>query len=260
MKKTIILALLVILAISSFSLVLSVATGDTSIDKTWYRMHGVITKWGEKPILGHIRADAFSGNINGTLREWAKVFAMWTNRTIELEDKGMSRQPVEPNSMFGVQFYVARLTNFTEIRFDIPEYELCVKGNWTVLNITTAVTTDAFNRPFNITRTFEPILTDAYGELKVYNVATGIMKTFELKIDGIDILTGNVARNMIQHLEIKFFDVDGDGKVDIRDLVKTARRYKAVPGMMGYSIDFDFNDNGIIDVGTLTSLAANIEG
>lgn len=260
MRKTITLALLTILAISSFSIVLSVATGDTSIDKTWYRMHGVITKWGEKPILGHIRADAFSGNINGTLREWAKVFAMWTNRTFELEDRDMVRQPIEPNAMFGVQFYVARLTNFTEIRFDLPEYELYVKGKWTVLNITTSVTTDALSHPVNITRTFEPIVTDAVGELKVYNVTTGILKTFELKIDGIDILTGNVFRNMLYHWEIKFFDVDGDGIVDIRDLVKTAKRYKAVPGMMGYAIDYDVNGNGMIDIGSLTTIAANIEG
>ncbi len=267
MRKTITLALLAILAIGSFGVLLSLASGDgpgpgvpPPVEKTWYRMRGIITWWGENPILGHIRADAFSGTINGTLREWARVFAMWTNKTIQLEDRDMVRQPVEPNSMFGVQFFVARLTSFTEIRFDMPEYELYVKGNWTVLNITTVVTTDAVSRPVNITRTFESIVTDAEGELKVYNAATGTMKTFELDIDGIKILTGNVARNMIQHLEIKFFDVDGDGKVDIRDLVKTARRYKAVPGMMGYSIDSDFNDNGMIDVGALTSLAANIEG
>ena len=264
MRKTMTLALLAILAISSFSIALTLASVDPpppiSVDKTWYRMHGVITKWGENPVLGHIRADAFSGKINGTLREWARVFAMWTNRTFELEDQNMTRQPVEPGNMFGVQFFVARLTNFTEIRFDLPEYDVVIKGNWTVLNITTTVTVDAFGRPINITRTFEPIVTDALGEFKVHNVTASTYKTFELKIDGIDILTGNVPRYMIQQMELKFFDVDGDGIVDIRDLVKTARRYKAVPGMIGYSIDYDFNGNGMIDIGSLTSLAANIEG
>jgi hypothetical protein len=54
--------------------------------------------------------------------------------------------------------------------------------------------------------------------------------------------------------------VDGDGKVNINDLVKMAKRYKAVPGTRGYSLDFDFNGAGMIDIGDLTTLAANIEG
>jgi hypothetical protein len=40
---------------------------------------------------------------------------------------------------------------------------------------------------------------------------------------------GLVLMEKIHHLEVEFFDVDGDGKVDMRDLVKTAKRYKAVP-------------------------------
>lgn len=261
MRKTITLALLAILAISSFSIVLSVANGDTVIDKTWARMNGLINEWGENPVLGHIRADAFKGDINGTLREWARVFAMWNNKTVELEpDPDMVRQPLGEGSMFEVQFYVARLTNFTEIRFDLSDYELYIAGNWTVLNITTVVTVGELGRPVNITRTFEPVVTDAQGELRVENTTTGMFKSFELEIDGVDILKGYVFRQMIRHIEVKFFDVDGDGKVDIRDLVKTARRYKAVPGMMGYGIDYDVNDNGMIDIGSLTTIAANIEG
>jgi hypothetical protein len=260
MRKTITLALLAILAISSFSIVLSVANGDTVIDKTWARMNGLINEWGENPVLGHIRADAFKGDFNGTLREWAKVFAMWNNKTVNLEDPDMVRPPLEPGSMFAVQFYVARLTNFTEIRFDLPDYELYIAGNWTVLNITTAVTVGELGRPVSITRTFEPVVTDAPGELRVDSTTTGMFKSFELETDGVDILKGYVFRQMIRHMEVKFFDVDGDGKVDIRDLVKTARRYKAVPGMMGYGIDYDVNGNGMIDIGSLTTIAANIEG
>jgi hypothetical protein len=260
MNKTITLALLAIWAIGSFSTVLDLASGDVQLDKTWGRMNGIINQWGDDPVFGNIRADAFIGNHNGTVREWARVFAMWNNKTVDLEDPDMVRQPLEPGSIFGVQFYTARLTNSTEILFNLTGYDLYIAGNWTVMNITTTVTTNELGRPASITRTFEPVVTDAHGELKVENTTTVMPKPFELNIDGIDILKGFAFRQMIRHIEVKFFDVDGDGKVDIRDLVKTARRYKAVPGTRGYSVDFDFNGNGMIDIGALTTIAANIEG
>ena len=260
MRKTITFALLAILAISSFSIVLNLASGDTQLDKTWGRMNGMINRWGENPVLGHIRADAFVANVNGTVREWARVFAMWTNRTVELDDPNMNLQPLEPGGIFTIQFYAARLTNNTEILFNLTDYDLYIAGNWTVMNITTTVTADELGHPASITRTFEPIVSDVHGELKVNKTTMVMPKPFELKIDGVDILKGFAFRQMIRHIEMKFFDVDGDGKVDIRDLVKTARRYKAVPGMRGYSMDFDFNGNGMIDIGALTTIAANIEG
>jgi hypothetical protein len=260
MRKTITLVLLAILTIGSFSIVSSLANADTQLDKTWGRMNGMINQWGKNPVFGNIRADAFVANNNGVIHEWARVFAMWTNKTAQLDDSNMDLRPLEPNAIFAVQFYAARLTNSTEILFNLTGYDLYIAGNWTVMNVTTTVTADDLGHPVSITRTFEPIVTDAHGELKVKNTTAAMPKPFELTIDGIDPLKGFAFREIIRHIEVKFFDVDGDGKVDIRDLVKTAKRYKAVPGMRGYSMDFDFNGNGMIDIGSLTTIAANIEG
>ena len=259
MRKTVSLVLLAILTIGSFSVISSLANADTQVDKTWARMRGVINQWGGNPVFGNIRADAFVANNNGVVHEWARVFAMWTNKSVQLDDPDMTL-PFPPRGNFTVQFYTARLTNSTEIRFDLPGYDLFIAGNWTVTNTTTTVTVDGFGHPVSITRTFEPVVTDVHGNLTVANTATAMHKPFELTIEGVDIITGFVFMGMIRHVEIKFLDVDGDGKVDIRDLVKTARRYKAVPGMRGYSMDFDFNGNGMIDIGALTTIAANIEG
>jgi hypothetical protein len=260
MRKTVSLVLLAILTIGSFSIISSLANGDTQLDKTWGRMNGMINRWGDDPVFGNIRADAFVANNNGVVHEWARVFAMWTNKSAQLDDPNMNLQPIEPGGNFKVQFFTARLINSTEILFNLPEYDLRITGNWTVMNITTTVTADELGHPVSITRTFEPIVTDALGELRVKNTTTALPEPFELEIDGVDILKGFAFREMIRHFEVKFFDVDGDGKVDIRDLVKTAKRYKAVPGMRGYSMDFDFNGNGMIDIGSLTTIAANIEG
>lgn len=259
MRKTVIFALLAILAIGSFSAISSLASADTQVDKTWAHMQGVINKWGDNNASGNIRADAFVTNISGVIHEWARVFAMWTNKTVQLDDPGMNL-PFPPRGNFTIQFYAARLTNSTEIRFDLPGYDLYIAGNWAVTNTTTTVIVDAFGHPVSITRTFAPVVTDAHGELKVANTTTDRHKPLELTIDGVDTLKGFVLMGMIRHTEVKFFDVDGDGKVDIRDLVKTAKRYKAVPGMRGYSLDYDFNGDGIIDIGALTTIAANIEG
>ena len=51
-------------------------------------------------------------------------------------------------------------------------------------------------------------------------------------------------------------------EVDLIDLVKLAKRYRAVPGVRfteeTHHMDFNFNNE--IDIGDLTTLAANIEG
>jgi Ca2+-binding EF-hand superfamily protein len=54
------------------------------------------------------------------------------------------------------------------------------------------------------------------------------------------------------------FDWNNDGKVDIRDLVKVARRYKMTPGLFNYDNDADVNMNGQVDMADLTTVAANI--
>jgi len=259
MRKNTTLVLLAILTIGSFSIIPSLANADTQFDRTWARTRGVINRWEDNPAFGNLRADVFVTNNNGTVHEWARVFAMWTNENVEMDDPGITL-PLPPKGNFTIQFYTARLTNSTEIRFDLPGYDLYIAGNWTVTNTTTTVTVDEFGHPVSITRTLEPVVTDAHGNFTVANTTTTMHKPLELAIDGIGTLKGFVYMGMIRHIEIKFFDVDGDGKVDIRDLVKTAKRYKAVPGMRGYSLDFDFNGEGMIDIGALTTIAANIEG
>jgi len=51
-----------------------------------------------------------------------------------------------------------------------------------------------------------------------------------------------------------------DGKVDIVDLVRVAKRYRAAPGIWIYDRMIDVNFDNIIDIGDLTTIAANIEG
>jgi Ca2+-binding EF-hand superfamily protein len=63
----------------------------------------------------------------------------------------------------------------------------------------------------------------------------------------------------IAYREIKLFDLNDDGIVDIGDLVRVARRYRFTAGLP-YDIEADVNADGQIDIGDLTTIAANIEG
>jgi len=261
MKKIIVFTLLAVLGIGSFSMIPSLARADTQIDKTWAQMRGIINQWGSNnnSVFGRIMANAFLGNNNGTIHEWARSFAIWTDQPkIQLDDPDENASLPPPGNLT-IVFYAAKLTNASDVRFDLPGYDLFIAGNWTVAKITTTITVGASEGNVNVTRTFEPIVTEAYGELKVAN-ATFPNKPLELTIDGINTLKGFVIGEIIRHVQIQFLDTNGDGKVDIKDLVRTARRYKTIPGMRGYSFDLDLNGDSAIDVGTLTTVAANIEG
>ena len=260
MKKIIVFALFAVLGIGSFTMIPSLARADTQINKTWAQMRGIIDQWGSNnnTVFGHIMANAFLANNNGTTHEWARSFAIWTDQPKIRLDDPEENESLPPPGNLTIVFYSAKLTNASDVRFDLPGYDLFIAGNWTVIKITTTVSVGGSEEDVNVTKTFEPIVTEAYGELKVSNNTTP-RKPLELTINGIDPLKGFVIREMIRHTEIQFLDTNGDGKVDIKDLVRTAKRYKAIPGMRGYSFDLDLNGDGAIDVGTLTTIAANIE-
>ena len=253
MKKSIAVIMLAMLAIGSFSLIPRLAQADTEVDRTWARTRGIINQWGNTPVFGWIGADAYVANINGTVHEWARAFAMWSD-----QPRLLNCTPTPENFTFS--FYLARLTNSTEIGINVTGYDLFIAGNWTVVKTTITITVYENGEPMNITRTLETVVADAYGEFKVPTVVQPAVQTFELSIAGIDKVSGIVRMQMISHFEIKLFDVDGDGKVDIHELVKAAERYRAVPGLWNYDFNLDFNGDGSIDIGDLTTIAANIEG
>jgi hypothetical protein len=108
----------------------------------------------------------------------------------------------------------------------------------------------------SITRTLEPYVTNAEGQLRVF----AGWSRFELVINGLGMLSGHVIFSLIRYAEIKLCDIDGDGKVDLKDLVKVAKGYGKMPGLPFYSHDLDLNFDDRIDIGDLTTIAASIEG
>jgi len=254
MQKSIAVIMLAMLAVGSFSLIPSLASADTEIQRLSVRMRGIITQWGSDPVFGWLDAHAVKVNLNGTYREWAGAHAMWSYDRPRLN---CSKPPTE-NVTFS--FWAARLVKSSMIRFNYSGYDFYISGLWNVANITTSIYVNEIGEIINVTRVIEPWLTNATGELRVLPHLPYLPPSFELYIEGMPLLSGFVVMWRIVYIEIKICDVNNDDKVDLIDLVRVAKVYRAVPGVPHYIIEMDFDFNFRIDIGDLTTLAANIEG
>jgi hypothetical protein len=213
MRKIFVIALLAILGLGSLSVIPNLASADLPLpDKTWGHMNGIINQTGDNPAFGNININVFRANVSGEIKEWARVFAMWTNKSIQLEDPSMNLKPIELGGNFTVHYYSARLTNSTEISFDKPGYDLYIAGNWTVINVTRTITVNKFGDSNfwgfsrNVTTTCELVVIDAHGVLTVENTTTTLRRPLELQIDGVETLRGFVVGRVVRHIEVKLFE------------------------------------------------------
>jgi len=265
-KKTITVLMLAMLALGSLAFIPTFANADTVKTSECAKVGGLINKWGNNSVFGWLKAFAQIVDDNGTIHEWARVQAMWTNETgrLEISENDTNDTVPAPNGTFTFSFYTARLVNTSMISLNASGYDFYVSGLWNVNKITTTLTIDENGTLENFTRTLEPIVTGAQGEFRVSNTTNILgLKPFELSINGIDPLSGYIRREVLTSKEIKMFDVEHDGevtKVTIVDLVKVAKSYGSVPGMKGYSFDMDLNLEGRISISDVATIAANIEG
>jgi len=239
------------LAVGTFASVPTFAGADTTTyEKVWVRMGGIINQWGDQKAFGWINAFVRSMSLNGTTREWARVCAVWSTDLPRIQPSNI------PVADFTLIHYMARLTNTTDVKFNGTDYDLSVTGLWNVTKITVSFHFNQTGNFMYINRTVEPYLPDlAEGEFKV----TDHWRAFELDITGIPMLSGFIIFHRMAFVEIKLFDLNDDGKVDIRELVRVARRYKSAPGAFQYDNDADVNNDGQVDIGDLATIGANIE-
>jgi hypothetical protein len=249
------MVLLAMLGIASFGFI-ALAGADTTIEGTWVRMRGIVTEYGDDRAFGWICAHAAMINKNGTYHEWARVHATWC--TPEYSPTLESTRPPVANKTFTV--YAARLKKTTDVT--LADGIFTVSGLWNVVKITITITVYPADtvQLTNIGKhcVIEPVVTNATGELRV---STNNMR-WSLGIEGIDLLRGTVRVIVIRHWEIKIADVNDDNKVDIEDLVIVAKRYRLVPGLnyadVAYDHNYDLNFNDEIDMGDITTVAANM--
>ena len=254
MRKRIAIIMLAMIAISNFAFIPSLVSADTQFQGLWIRLRGVITQWGTTPVFGWIGIHTAMVNANGTYHERAIVNAIWSAEKHRLNYSGHTPSPEN----FTFTCYAAKLIETLGIKLNLTEGKLDIAGLWNVTKITTTITIIVNQNSWSIsfTRTFEPVVTNATGALQVFDHWT----KFTLGIEGIDLLSGPIKGGGYKWVEIKLCDVNDDGKVDLKELVAVARRYRTVPGLWIYDPDMDLNGDNIIDMGDLTTVAANLEG
>ena len=249
--------------------------------------------------FGWILANAAIVNENGTVHEWALAHATWSDvmraypmgehplGDVNVTDRGEAEDSYNHtwtgNFSMTFSYYTARLLNFSDLSFNKTEtgHDFYLAGYWNVSQITETINVtwstswndswSQFDRQMTITTTETPIAINATGELVadwgiVMTPMQGEMPgprgvgTFELRIDGVGTLSGFAWKSFVWARELNPCDFDGQGKVDINDLVKVAKHYGEAPGFGNYDPSLDVNGEGQIGIGDLTTIAANIQG
>jgi hypothetical protein len=257
----------------------------------WTFTNGTTTR-----TFGWIGANAAIVNKTGTIKEWATVHAIWSELVAHPMDDNayplgsghdFDDSAVVKGENFSItfSFYTARLLNLTDLNFNKTEthHNFYLAGYWNVSEITETInmTWNPSGDPWSqwqitITWNETPVATNATGTLiadwwivptpwKGWMPGSTGVGTFELSIDGVGTLSGYIMREFIWTRELNICDLDDAngtprGKVDIYDLVKVAQHYGEGPGFTNYDPSLDVRGDGIIDIGDLTTIAANIQG
>jgi len=252
-RKSIAIVLLVMLAVGGFSFLAIAKADSTSIQSLWVRMRGFDTMWGDTPVFGWVDANARIINDNGTVHRWAGAHAIWSTERPRLN---CTQLPTE-NVTF--TFYAAKLVNQSDVQMNYSGAIVQMSGLWDVVNVTTTILVNETGGLIGVTRTFTPWLIEAPGALRVLPPPQpGMALHFTLAIEGMPMLQGFVVDFFVKFVAIKICDLNDDGKVDLIDLVRVAKRYHAAPGLPAFNPDMDLNQNSEIDLGDLTTVAASI--
>ena len=276
MKKNLTIVLLAVIVISSVGLAVSVANASMSmgserssndnarasmsnrlIQRSWVRIHGVITQWGTTDVRGSLFAWAKTALFNTTdTRKLAFANALWTTNT------SRPIESVKSKENFTYTFYSAKLLNASVSTLSSSADSFFMNGTWRIHKVTsnTTIITDGNGEIISIHRESDTEVTKAYGELNV----TDNWTKFKLEIAGMDPLTGTVVRSAMRQMQFNPFqisesdDATGTSAVTKTDLTTVMKSYRAMPGWGNYDNRMDFNFNYKIDIADLATVAANL--
>jgi len=269
-------ALLAILAVSSLSFAVAIATakgpnsrgwgwgswmknGNTiPFQRSWVRVNGIVDEWdlpeGAQKVNGSLSINARTVETEGVARGTTFATAIWSNTT-----------NTRRSGNFSYSFYAARLVKANVSKLNLNSgTDYFLNGTWNVVNVTitqTIIKNGDTESGYTVDRQTKtkvvPRATEAYGEL---NVTDGGTK-FVLSITGTNDLTGVIGRTRMTQMDFNQFkisedDTDTVSRVDLKVL---AKNFRARPGWGSYDANMDFNCNYKIDIADLATVAANVQ-
>jgi hypothetical protein len=273
MKKTLAVALLAIIVVSSLSVAVASVSAIGPVNRgwgwrlgswmrrgvivpfqrSWIRLNGIVETWGSQEVNGSLSVNARTVGYNEEVRQAAFATAIWSNTT-----------NFRQGGNFSYSFYVARLVDANVSVLNYEDVDFFMNGTWNVFNVTmsqTIIKSGDLESGYTVDRqtktAIDPIANKAYGELNV----TGNWTKFVLSIDGVNELNGVVTRAGMWQMTFNKFKVSEDGtdKVSRIDLTVLSRIYGARPGWGSYDSNMDFNCNYKIDIADLSTVAANVQ-
>jgi hypothetical protein len=226
--------------------------------RSWVRLNGIVETWDSPEVTqevnGSLSVNARTVGADEEVRGAAFANAIWSNTTNFRE-----------GGNFSYSFYAARLVEANVSMLDFEGADFFMNGTWNVVNVTisqTIIKTGDSESGYTVDRQtktdVDPIVTEAYGELKV----TDNWTKFVLSIEGNDELNGVVGRTWMTQMIFNRFKVSEDEteKVSRVDLTTLAKNYGARPGWGSYDSNMDFNCNYKIDIADLATVAAHVQG
>jgi len=277
MRKKLVLVLLTVIAVSMLSslaiayasarpwmgmgvnkIMSPPAVSNRWLQKSWVRVEGIITKWGEKDVNGSLSAFTKTALLNtDATRQLVSASAIWTT------NKSRPISALRTKENFTYNFYSAKLITLNASLLNYGNSNFFLNGTWNVYNVTSHVTvfTNSDDEITGIHRDQDIKVDKAYGELNV----TDNWTKFTLTITGIDPLTGSVRRSATRQMQFNPFKVTDDlsdsanSAVTKTDLTAVVRCYGAMPGWGNFDNKMDFNNNYKIDITDLTTVAANMQ-
>lgn len=285
MKKTLAIALIVILAVSAIGLVTFAEAksflnwrwndslpGNSDSGNHWWNSHrptqqnfvrvvGNVDEWSTEEVTGTFQVQTRTIVQNGATRQGTSVTAMWTTDTIQPINSATSAQSVTN------VFYTARLVNASASILDFEDqdyiiHDLYINGSWTVYKITSTITVQTNDNgditSVNRNQNTEVLATKAYGELTIDDE----WNKFTLSITDVDSLKGQVASQRITSRSFNTFKITEDdaiGTVTPADVASIVKSYGSHPGWGNYNHLMDYNFNYKIDITDLATVAANID-
>ena len=299
MKKVMTGIMLALMAMTVVAFVPILAGADgaqtAQIQGQWVRMIGNIANWTTPDgtttsTYGWVVANAamVTNESTGTVKEWATANALWSDilRAYPMGVHPLGECNVSAvvlgNYSYTFSYYTARLLSVSELSFNKTEtgHDFYLMGYWNASEITETIKitwSDSWNTPWSkycgvitVTCTETPIAINENGTLvadwgvvpipgRDMPVFIGV-GTFALSIDTVGTLSGFAFRSFMWARELNMCDFNGQGKVDISDLVMVAQHYGEAPGFGNYDPSLDVCGEGQIGIGDLATVAANIQG
>lgn len=203
---------------------------------SYVMLMGEVTAYGGLPATGWMKTYAIIG-------EGAEVNAV-------ILPSGIPEEPPSPEENFTYSFLCARLDNASIVELNYTGLDdLYISGVWSVFNV--SFTYYAYE---NLTLKIETIVSEAPGEMLV----TNNWSTFTISIQDVPVISGIVTHVIQRAFEIPHCDIDCNSKVDLFDLMKTAKAYGTTPGLPLYSFDLDLNFDFVIDIYDLLQISIEL--